>query len=821
MYKFILLELFQLYLALLYCKCDSETQQVNLDLEKLLVKIINPAIAIDNLFTITNDFKFNDKNPRNLTYYISEECRADLNLYLNGIQHSKIWALHMVHSSGKYPSHSIYEGNFNSLGSFDRCLLPLHSLISPSLGYSTMSTSYCVASIDISRFIFPDTRLYPESVINSLKTEAPISDSLPSLYFRLGLCLPSTCLPADVQLLVQSTINHYGKSLLRGAINMEQHTGLKELNVEQVWCTGHSYLNIPVALNKQGPIKFQNNIPVLINESGRVKAKIAHLHKIKRNDLFTGVIYFSLFALILLIAKFKDVGIINITHPPKISNADKICRLKIFLYSHLILILDAFSLDKNWAKISDVSNKEAFLQIHSNGSSNKNFMSIKKQPLNPGGILRNPTHNEKNNTAMIPTNTISHNANNRKYTDVIYGIRGLSMLHVVYAHTYLFSSFITMNIGEILGPRMLEDPTIIFLYSGFFAVDTFFFLSGYLYVVSTAPKIEYHKNTSSKSIRSKLIDMLKLCFSRYMRLVPVYVSILVFEIFLVPHLGTFTAGPPSFSLLNTQSYENCRKMWWTNLLFVNNIVGCRKMCGVWTWYLANDIQFHLVAPIIMGLVRRLSRINGKLFLWGLLVLSVVSTFLISYFNRYRPGIFPDDPQILNFFYDFYIKPHIRITPYLMGFILAYQLSSNEDVTIIKPKNDISTPTEPRDYTNVITCRKIKELTYKHKWACLTLTTVLSIKAVTFLIKEMRFFLESDPTRGPALIHAIINATGRVIWSLIIGAIIMCSYRHFKESPSEETDSKEAPTRLSYLSALALSLTFEIPFKNLTKIYLKN
>ena len=46
----------------------------------------------------------------------------------------------------------------------------------------------------------------------------------------------------------------------------------------------------------------------------------------------------------------------------------------------------------------------------------------------------------------------------------------------------------------------------------------------------------------------------------------------------------------------------CKNTWWTNALFVNNFVDESKMCLGVTWYLANDMQFHWISPLILILL---------------------------------------------------------------------------------------------------------------------------------------------------------------------------------------------------------------------------
>ena len=56
------------------------------------------------------------------------------------------------------------------------------------------------------------------------------------------------------------------------------------------------------------------------------------------------------------------------------------------------------------------------------------------------------------------------------------------------------------------------------------------------------------------------------------------------------------ANYPTVGLLNY-----CPSTWWYNALYINNFLDFDKQCIGWTWYLANDMQFYWVSPILLVL----------------------------------------------------------------------------------------------------------------------------------------------------------------------------------------------------------------------------
>jgi len=195
-----------------------------------------------------------------------------------------------------------------------------------------------------------------------------------------------------------------------------------------------------------------------------------------------------------------------------------------------------------------------------------------------------------------------------------------------------------------------------------YAVDTFFFLSGLLtaYVLlSTLLK----RNGKMQSIPTIYLH-------RYIRMLPLYLMVMLIFWFIVPYLG----DGPTFFKYYTFYVESCNKYWWTHFLYINNLYPLppkTSNCIGWTWYLPNDMQFFLIAPFLILLYYR-NRKYGLFAILGLQVscwiieLTVVSVYGISasYFSA------GDDYQAI-----YYQKPWNRISPFLIGLLVAYAYHS--------------------------------------------------------------------------------------------------------------------------------------------------
>ncbi|XP_052900175.1 O-acyltransferase like protein [Anopheles moucheti] len=278
----------------------------------------------------------------------------------------------------------------------------------------------------------------------------------------------------------------------------------------------------------------------------------------------------------------------------------------------------------------------------------------------------------------------------------VHGLRLYSLLWTVLVHTYLQLFAVSEN---RFGRKIAERS---FLYqlvgNATFSVDTFFFISGllivYLYLKSVtksgqpAPKTVRAEETNGSAAvgnrdgpasrdttlggATRKVGLSILY--RYLRLTPVYwFTIVTNEIILkwTYDRSVFTPG--------IIDHITCDRFWWRNIFYVNNWFPFTEMCMIWSWYLANDMQFYVIAIVLLMISSR----NFRLAV-GLLFLCLGGSWLLSiYFSlHYRYTYKVADPfESFDILYD---KPWQRIGPYIVGMITGYILHRRPNAPRIVP-----------------------------------------------------------------------------------------------------------------------------------------
>ncbi|XP_071944620.1 O-acyltransferase like protein-like [Antedon mediterranea] len=256
--------------------------------------------------------------------------------------------------------------------------------------------------------------------------------------------------------------------------------------------------------------------------------------------------------------------------------------------------------------------------------------------------------------------------NSSRQLGCLNGIRVLSMWWVILGHSLYFAIARYDNPAHVYS--LATDLTFAAIVNATFSVDTFFVLSGLLLTYLT---LKHLKKTNGR------INWLLFYFHRFWRLTPSYMMSIGILSTLFVYFGK-GIGKNEFAEYSTNT---CSDYWWTNLLYINNLYpfpgSLANMCMGWSWYLANDMQFFIISPILIILLYK----NWKIGLPAISVLCAASIAITAWISYYW-GL-PVTGSVLQGYYNnrtvdilddrMYAKPYCRIQAFLVGMAVGYIL----------------------------------------------------------------------------------------------------------------------------------------------------
>eukprot|EP00116_Pleurobrachia_bachei_P003752 sb/3464014/ len=231
------------------------------------------------------------------------------------------------------------------------------------------------------------------------------------------------------------------------------------------------------------------------------------------------------------------------------------------------------------------------------------------------------------------------------------GIRVLSINWVVLGHTYMY--FLGSNgdfgyVGEAIQRHSFDTIS-----NGLPSVDTFFALSGFLVAYLLLKQL-------TKKGQLAPYEWIAYYVHRYIRLTVPFLMVILIEGFCYQ---VWFTGPQKPEI---QGIPGCHKSWWTNLLYIQNLypwtpVGTDQCVGQ-AWYLANDMQFYIIAPFFILPLFYKPKL-GAILLTGTVVASAITSAVLTYHNNLGLSVLSGNPDAFSMIY---IKPYTRIPPYLIG-----------------------------------------------------------------------------------------------------------------------------------------------------------
>uniref|UniRef100_A0A8R1DYJ6 NRF domain-containing protein n=1 Tax=Caenorhabditis japonica TaxID=281687 RepID=A0A8R1DYJ6_CAEJA len=266
---------------------------------------------------------------------------------------------------------------------------------------------------------------------------------------------------------------------------------------------------------------------------------------------------------------------------------------------------------------------------------------------------------------------------NDREINSLHGVRFLSMCWIILGHTYYYigTSLTTDNLVPTLINFPKQFHTLVISQAPL-AVDSFFFLSGMLAAFSFFKRtMKADPNHPPKLSAYNFVTWPMYFYKRYVRITPTYMVVMLFDVTLFSYISN---GP----FWRPIEKQGCKHAWWTNFIYLNNfLLQDVECCMGWTWYLANDMQFHIfLMPLLVIVFLKFGMKAGLGLSSGLIGLSSLIRLVISQLKGYPPApLLTANLQIVHqlndYWNDVYVRPYIRCTPFIVGIVVAYLLNA--------------------------------------------------------------------------------------------------------------------------------------------------
>ncbi|CAK1551592.1 unnamed protein product [Leptosia nina] len=255
---------------------------------------------------------------------------------------------------------------------------------------------------------------------------------------------------------------------------------------------------------------------------------------------------------------------------------------------------------------------------------------------------------------------LSDSATRIKGVDAFRGVNAFALLVAHKSMAMAHSPYINKTIySEVFGM-----PWAVIGRSAIVYTDSFLYLSGFLNAHNLLQDLE----------RKGTIDVKSRLLSRWFRLFPLFLSLMLFCTYILPDLN----NGPQWSLVVEEHSRVCEKNMWKSFLFIHNYFGFEEMCLTHTHQLGIDMQLYVATFPLMLILWRFRRF-GLALIVGIAVGSTLLRYLathwydISMFVYYGISV----SKLLDAARYSYILPTHRATIYLIGVMMAYFIKSKK------------------------------------------------------------------------------------------------------------------------------------------------
>ncbi|XP_056875366.1 O-acyltransferase like protein isoform X1 [Takifugu flavidus] len=307
------------------------------------------------------------------------------------------------------------------------------------------------------------------------------------------------------------------------------------------------------------------------------------------------------------------------------------------------------------------------------------------------------------------------------------GIRVLSLFWIMSGHsTELILA--GLDNSQTWIKAVVSSPLYVLSLGGpfFLAVDTFLLLGGLLSARSLLGAIDRDEDRLSPRLVAVYL------LNRIKRIQPLHVFITLLTTGIV---SLVQWGPYWFPFVDI--IMDCKSYWWANVVLVSNIIPVQQICVPWTWYLSLDFQCYLTTPLLVYFYR----LNQGVFTvvaGGLLLSTTIASAAVTALMQ-LPVFQPSTTENEHYLLSYYLKPHTRYGPFLIGILTGMYLKRRKGPLV------------------------------KQKWQA-ALGWLLCFSLMAALV-QLAYVLKETPPY-PSTAHALYQGLHRCVWVLAVTWIIL-------------------------------------------------
>ncbi|XP_031765732.2 nose resistant to fluoxetine protein 6-like [Galleria mellonella] len=242
------------------------------------------------------------------------------------------------------------------------------------------------------------------------------------------------------------------------------------------------------------------------------------------------------------------------------------------------------------------------------------------------------------------------------------GWRSIFMMFVIMAHVILPTVVSLENVHHY--EQMYDNLGYHIFFNGGLIIQIFFAISGLLLVYNLLSYSEHNELTWMCLPRGVIL--------RWLRITPPYAIVLAFTATWLRYVGS---GPLWKKVVETE-VNACQQDWWYHILMINNYID-HSECMPQTWYLAADMQLHILGMIVFIMIK--SDRNKKLAMYMMLFMGLMLPPLHTYLQDLN-GTLLVSPEVLTTvfksdptFNNVYKRGHTNMASFAMGMLTGYYI----------------------------------------------------------------------------------------------------------------------------------------------------